>query len=174
MGGDLTLEPARRNGSHFRLSLQADRTNEADTSTHVEGETPVWTGKRVLCVDDNENNRRIAALLLGKFGIDVQACASGAEAIDLCSLEKYDAILMDIVMPDLDGVETLKRLRADSSCPNQTTPAIALTAKLSADDVADYAAAGFDGVAGKPINVRELALAVAPFMVDRLQPANDS
>ena len=45
--------------------------------------------------------------------------------------------------------------------------------KLSADDVADYAAAGFDGVAGKPVNVRELALAVAPFMVDRQQPAND-
>jgi two-component system sensor histidine kinase TorS len=76
-------------------------------------------------------------------------------------------------MPEMDGLETLKRLRADASCPNQLTPAIALTAKLSADDVADYAAAGFDGVAGKPINVRELALAVAPFMVDRAEPAND-
>ncbi|HEX5006504.1 MAG TPA: response regulator, partial [Hyphomonadaceae bacterium] len=173
MAGDLTLEPARRNGSHFRLSLQADRTNASDLSTPVEGDSPVWAGKRVLCVDDNENNRRIAALLLEKFGIDVQACASGPEAIDLCAMEKFDAILMDIVMPDMDGVETLKRLRADSACPNQSTPAIALTAKLSADDVADYAAAGFDGVAGKPINVRELALAVAPFMVDRRQPAND-
>jgi signal transduction histidine kinase/AmiR/NasT family two-component response regulator len=173
MGGDLTLEPARRNGSHFRLSLQTDRTSEKDTSSPVEGDEPIWAGKRVLCVDDNDNNRRIAALLLGKFGIDVQACASGPEAIDLCAMEKFDAILMDIVMPEMDGVETLKRLRSDPSCPNQSTPAIALTAKLSADDVADYAAAGFDGVAGKPINVRELALAVAPFMVDRPLAAND-
>jgi PAS domain S-box-containing protein len=172
MGGDLTLEPARRSGSHFRLSLVADRTNRADVSSAVESEGPIWMGKRVLCVDDNENNRRITALLLGKFGIDVQGCASGPEALDLCGIEKFDAILMDIVMPDMDGMETLKRLRADDGCPNRSTPAIALTAKLSADNIADYAAAGFDGVAGKPINVRELALAVAPFMVNQTKPAN--
>jgi CheY-like chemotaxis protein len=172
MGGDLTLEPARRSGSHFRLSLRADRTAGSDASAEIESEVPIWAGKRVLCVDDNENNRRIASLLLGKFGVDVQACASGPEAIDLCAIETFDAILMDIVMPDMDGVEALKRLRADATCPNQSTPAIALTAKLSADDVADYAAAGFDGVAGKPINVRELAQAIAPFMVGP-RPAND-
>ena len=62
----------------------------------------------------------------------------------------------------------------DAGCPNQSTPAVALTAKLSADDLADYAAAGFDGVAGKPIDVRELAQAIAPFMVGRPLPANDA
>jgi CheY-like chemotaxis protein len=128
----------------------------------------------VLCVDDNENNRRIAELLLGKFGIEVVTCASGPEAIDLCNIKTFDVILMDIVMPDVDGLETLRQLRGDASCPNQMTPAIALTAKLSADDISDYAAAGFDGIAGKPINVRELAQAIAPFMVERVKPANDA
>jgi CheY-like chemotaxis protein len=71
---------------------------------------------------------------------------------------------MDIVMPDMDGIETLAHLRADSSGLNGTTPVIALTAKLSADDLSAYSAAGFDGVAGKPINVRELIGAVAPFL----------
>jgi PAS domain S-box-containing protein len=173
MGGDLTLEPARRNGSHFRLSLMADpavEIGEDDTA----GEDPLWAGKRVLCVDDNENNRRICELLLGKFGIEVTVCASGPEAIDICAIKSFDAILMDIVMPDMNGLETLHQLRNDRSCPNQATPAIALTAKLSADDIADYAAAGFDGVAGKPINVRELAQAIAPFMIERAPAANES
>jgi CheY-like chemotaxis protein len=64
-------------------------------------------------------------------------------------------------MPDMDGIETLHRLRADPDGLNQQTPAIALTAKLTNEDLAAYAAAGFSGVAGKPINVRELAQAIA-------------
>lgn len=167
MGGDLTLEPARREGAQFRLSLVAERAANTEEAPPADQEAPVWAGKRVLCVDDNENNRRICELLLSKFGVEVTACASGEEAIDLCGIQTFDAILMDIVMPDLNGIDTLRRLRADSTCPNQQTPAIALTAKLSAEDVADYAAAGFDGVAGKPINIRELAQAIAPFMVER-------
>jgi PAS domain S-box-containing protein len=174
MGGDLTLEPGRRNGSNFRLSLVADPAREAGEEDPATREDPIWAGKRVLCVDDNENNRRIAELLLSKFGVEVTACASGPEAIDLCGVTTFDVILMDIVMPDVDGLETLRQLRGDAASPNQTTPAIALTAKLSADDISDYAAAGFDGVAGKPINVRELAQAIAPFMVERTEPANDS
>jgi CheY-like chemotaxis protein len=127
-------------------------------------ENPIWQGKRLLCVDDNENNRRIAELLLRKFGIDVTACASGGEAIDLCAIQTFDVVLMDIVMPEMDGIETLRRLRSDPECLNRFTPAIALTAKLADEDLAAYAAAGFEGVAGKPINVRELALVLAPFM----------
>jgi PAS domain S-box-containing protein len=165
MGGDLTLEPASK-GAHFRLSLIADRAPEADETAAPE-QAPVWAGKRALCVDDNDKNRRIAELILSKFGIEVTGCASGAEAIDLCAISPFDLILMDIVMPDMDGIETLRRLRADPSCLNQATPAVALTAKVSLDDVAGYAAAGFDGVAGKPINVRDLAQAIAPFMVAR-------
>ena len=77
-------------------------------------------------------------------------------------------------MPDMDGLETLRRLRGDAACPNQSTPALALTAKLAAEDIAEYAAAGFDGVAGKPINVRELAQAIAPFLVESATTANDA
>lgn len=164
MGGDLTLEPARRVGAHFRLSLVADRPDAIATGSTAISEEPIWQGKRVLCVDDNENNRRIAELLLGKFGIDITTSASGDEALDICSIQKFDLILMDIVMPGMDGMETLGRLRSDPECANRQTPAIALTAKLAPEDIAAYSAAGFEGVAGKPINVRELAEAIAPFM----------
>ncbi len=167
MGGDLKHERARGRGSLFRLTLNATRSTETDRNRTGEGDDPVWLGKRVLCVDDNRNNQRITELLLGKFGIDVQICASGAEAIDLCAIETFDVILMDIVMPEMDGVETLKRLRGDPHSLNRATPAIALTAKLSAADVASYVAAGFEGVAGKPINVRELVQTMAPFMAGK-------
>lgn len=174
MGGELTLEPARRNGSHFRLSLIADLPpSESDIATDP-GEEPIWAGRRVLCVDDNENNRRIADLLLSKFGITVTPCASGADALDLCAIETFDVILMDIVMPDMDGIETLNHLRGDHSCPNRRTPVIAVTAKLSADDMSAYVAAGFDAIAGKPVNLRELIQAVAPFMVTQAEAAHEA
>jgi CheY-like chemotaxis protein len=91
-------------------------------------------------------------------------CASGAEAMDLCAIHSFDLVLMDIVMPEMDGMETLRRLRSDPECLNRTTPMIALTAKLSEEDLAAYAAVGFDGVASKPISIRELAQTIAPFM----------
>ncbi|MEP7211369.1 MAG: response regulator, partial [Alphaproteobacteria bacterium] len=106
-----------------------------------------------------------------KFGLEVTSCASGAEALDLCGMETFDLILMDIVMPDMDGIEALRRLRSDETGRNGQTPSIALTAKLASEDISSYAAVGFDGVAGKPINVRELAQAIAPFMIGARESA---
>ncbi len=162
MGGDLTLEPARRDGAHFRLSLTVEAPSRERELASDPAADPVWAGRQVLCVDDNEKNRRIVELLLGKFGMDITLCASGAEALDVCGLQAFDLILMDIVMPDMDGIETLRGLRSDPHGLNRMTPAIALTAKLSNEDVATYIAGGFAGVAGKPINIRELVQAIAP------------
>ena len=162
MGGDLTLEPARRSGAHFRLSLTVDRAASEGGAALDPSADPVWAGRQVLCVDDNEKNRRIVELLLRKFGMDVTLCASGGEALDICAMHKFDVILMDIVMPEMDGIETLRRLRSDPDGMNRATPTIALTAKLTNEDLVSYSAAGFAGVAGKPINVRELAQAIAP------------
>ncbi len=164
MGGDLTLEPAPRTGAHFRLALVADRADVHEAREELPADEQVWQGRSVLCVDDNDNNRRIAELLLGKFGIEVTGCASGAEAMDVCAIQSFDLLLMDIVMPEMDGIETLRRLRNDPDCLNRATPAVALTAKLSNEDLVAYADAGFDGVAAKPIDVRQLVQAIAPFM----------
>lgn len=162
MGGDLTLEPARRSGAHFRLSLSVDAAPAEGDAAHDPSADPVWAGRQVLYVDDNDKNRRIVELLLGKFGMDVTLCASGPEALDICALHAFDIILMDIVMPEMDGMETLRRIRSDAEGLNRTTPTIAVTAKLTNEDLVSYSAAGFAGVAGKPINVRELAQAIAP------------
>lgn len=164
MGGDVTLEPARTRGAHFRLTLVADSAHAAAANV-LEAEDPAWAGRTILVVDDNDTNLRIASLLLSKFGLDVTTATSGAVALEICATDRFDAIMLDVVMPDMDGMETLRRLRSDPGGLNALTPTIALTAKLAAEDMARYAAAGFDSVAGKPINVMELAQSLAPFMV---------
>lgn len=158
MGGDLTLEPARRTGAHFRLTLAADAADPAASmeTSHVDLQNS-WQGVRLLCVDDNDKNRRIIELLLGKLGLDITLCASGGEAMDICAIQPFDLILMDIIMPDMGGIETLGHLRADEHGRNRETPAIALTAKAGQDDIESYMAAGFDGVAAKPIIFADLS-----------------
>lgn len=168
MGGDLTLEPARRNGAHFRLTLAAKPADPAATvAVEVDPLDTSGHALKILCVDDNEKNRRIVELLLGKLGFDVTLCASGGEALDICAIQSFDLLLMDIVMPDMDGMETLRRLRADGDSLNRATPAIALTAKLSPDDIASYRGAGFDGVAAKPISIADVATEIARLMSAR-------
>ena len=168
MGGDLTLEPARAKGAHFRLTLSAARVDPEMLKTATPDiDDAQWQGLRILCVDDNDKNRRIAALLLGKLGLDVTLCASGEEALDLCATQPFDVILMDIIMPEMDGLETLRRLRTESDSLNRATPAVALTAKIAPEDIASYLQAGFASVSAKPINVADLASAIARVLVER-------
>ena len=168
MGGDLTLEPARAKGAHFRLTLRAARVDPEMLKTATPDiDDAQWQGLRILCVDDNDKNRRIAALLLGKLGLDVTLCASGEEALDLCATQPFDVILMDIIMPEMDGLETLRRLRTESDSLNRATPAVALTAKIAPEDIASYLQAGFASVSAKPINVADLASAIARVLAER-------
>jgi CheY-like chemotaxis protein len=168
MGGDLTLEPARAKGAHFRLTLSAARVDPEMLKTATPDiDDAQWQGLRILCVDDNDKNRRIAALLLGKLGLDVTLCASGEEALDLCATQPFDVILMDIIMPEMDGLETLRRLRTESDSLNRATPAVALTAKIAPEDIASYLQAGFASVSAKPINVADVASAIARVLAER-------
>lgn len=157
MGGDLTLETAQNGGAHFRLTLNAALAEITTTEAPPEASLAATQSRSVLCVDDNERNRRIAELLLGKLGFEVTLSASGGETLDLCTMQAFDIILLDIVMPDMDGMETLRRLRSDPEGLNRSTPAIALTAKLSPEDLEAYRKSGFEGIAAKPINIAQLA-----------------
>ena len=115
----------------------------------------------MLCVDDNDNNRRIAELLMGQLGFAVTLAASGAEAPDVCAIQCVDFILMDIVMPGLDGPQTLQAIRSDADGLNRATPCIALTAQLAREDIEAYRGAGFEGVSGKPVDVGALTREIA-------------
>ncbi len=104
---------------------------------------------RVLVVDDNTINRKVAEGFLRTFDIQVDEAASGQEALEQASKTVYDLVLMDHVMPEMDGVETARRLRGQDGYDN--VPIIMLTANTSGEHETMYRAAGINDILYKPI-----------------------
>ena len=108
-------------------------------------------GMRVLVVDDEEMNLVVARGILGSYGMQVDTCQSGASALERCSGTMYDMIFLDHMMPGMDGVETLKRLRAMKGGNNQNLPIIALTANAISGAREMFKREGFTEFVPKPI-----------------------
>ena len=105
---------------------------------------------RVLVVDDHDINRRAVQLILQPLGCEITQAADGMAALAAAQAEAFDVIFMDVRMPELDGRETTRRLRATSGA-NQHVPVIAVTADTSEEDVAACAAAGMTWFVAKPL-----------------------
>jgi len=105
---------------------------------------------RVLVVDDHEINRRAIQLILQPFDCDITSAADGMSALELAATKPFDVIFMDVRMPELDGRETTRRLRAAGG-PNLHTPVIAVTADNSPEDVSACLAAGMNAFVAKPL-----------------------
>ena len=112
------------------------------------------TGERILVVEDNEKNMKLFRDVLDATGYRTLEATTGGEAIDMASEHTPDLVLMDIQLPDLDGVQALRRLRADAR--TAAIPVLALTAQAMRGDRERFLAEGFDGYVSKPVNVREL------------------
>lgn len=129
---------------------------------------------KVLHVDDDPMNLRVVQEILGAFGHTTVLAASGPEALERLSVEAFDAVLMDIHMPGMSGVEVIAQLRA-SKGPERKLPVIALTADVYSRRPAEYTALGFDAFLTKPILVAKLmdtlrrcvAEAIAPRALSR-------
>ena len=112
------------------------------------------TGERILVVEDNEKNMKLFRDVLGATGYRTLEATTGGEAVDLATEQAPDLVLMDIQMPGVDGVEALRRLRADER--TAAIPVLAVTAQAMQGDRERFLAEGFDGYLSKPVNVREL------------------
>lgn len=112
------------------------------------------TGERILVVEDNEKNMKLFRDVLVATGYRTLEATTGGDAVDMASEHTPDLVLMDIQLPDLDGVQALHRLRADER--TATIPIVALTAQAMRGDRERFLAAGFDGYVSKPVNVRDL------------------
>jgi CheY-like chemotaxis protein len=107
--------------------------------------------RSVLLVDDDPSIRTVAEMSLGKIGrLDVVVVASGADALAAVRVKRPDVILLDVMMPGMDGPTTLARLREDAE--TATIPVIFLTAKVQKPEVDRYVALGATGVIPKPFD----------------------
>ena len=111
-------------------------------------------GERVLVVEDNELSMKLFRDVLAAKGYRTFQATTGGDAIALAAEHAPDLVLMDIQLPDIDGVEALGRLRMDERTAD--IPVIALTAQAMRGDEERFLASGFDGYISKPVNVVEL------------------
>lgn len=162
MGGDVKVKSTPDKGSVFTLTLlaqHAEAPKSADSSKlfsllepnqHTENK-----GTRILLVDDQPLNRRVARLFLDPEGFEVLEAENGLQALEQLSCHSFDLVLLDVHMPMLDGIETLKRIRASDE-PWKDVPVIALTADAMSGDRERYLAQGMSGYLSKPIEQRDL------------------
>jgi two-component system cell cycle response regulator DivK len=111
-------------------------------------------GEQVLVVEDNDKNMKLFRDVLVASGYRTLEATTGGEAVKLAAEHAPDLVLMDIELPDIDGLETLSRLRADER--TASIPVLALTAQAMHGDRERFLAAGFDDYISKPVNVLEL------------------
>jgi two-component system cell cycle response regulator DivK len=112
------------------------------------------TGERILVAEDNELNMKLFRDVLVATGYRTLEATTGREAVDLATEHAPDLVLMDIQLPDFDGVQALRRLRANER--TAAIPVLALTAQAMDGDRERFLVAGFNGYLSKPVNVREL------------------
>jgi len=141
-----TIPPPVGEPENPRLETEADPNAENEDDGRA---------LRVLVVDDHEINRRAIELILTPLGCDIATAADGLAALKQCETGAFDVIFMDVRMPELDGRETTRRLRAGGG-PNATAPVIAVTADTSAEDIAACMAAGMTYFVSKPLTPQAL------------------
>lgn len=167
MGGDLLLlRSSPGQGSVF----QAQVVLEAGRALNVA--KPVRSGKpRVLVVDDNAVNRRVAEMLCQRSGWDAETVQNGEVALKRLGMSAFDLVLMDVHMPVMDGITTTERLRRSAAgAPNLLVPVLALTADRLPETQRRCFGAGMDGFLVKPLTLEKVQTILARFQAPESLP----
>jgi signal transduction histidine kinase/AmiR/NasT family two-component response regulator len=162
MGGSITVTSDVGVGSTFTVTLPLRRVADERTAPRAwtsEPEAPASTPLtvRVLAAEDNSVNQLVLKTLLHQIGVDPVLVSDGTAAVEAWENEPWDAILMDIQMPGMDGLTATRVIRErEASDGRRRTPIIALTANAMAHHLTEYTAAGMDGHVAKPIEAGRL------------------
>jgi len=154
MGGELAANSKPGFGSTFYFSAIVERTALKAADTSIDPVLFSDTAMELLLVEDNEINQKLARRMLEQVGFSVTLAEHGQEALDILVGKTFPVILMDIRMPVMDGIETIRHIRADEK--QKDTTVIALSAGVLDKEIEDAMEAGFDHYLTKPIDFEEL------------------
>lgn len=163
MDGEIRVESEYQKGSRFLVTIPqvvvgketvGDLNNDAEKKEKIHHITFIAPEAELLVVDDNEMNIKVVQGLLKGTEISIMTATGGAECLALCSVHKFDLILMDHMMPEMDGVETLQRLRKLDGYEN--VPVVIVTANAVAGSKERYLDMGFCDYLSKPLDPSEL------------------
>ena len=166
MHGTITVDSTYGKGSTFKVKVPfkvSDHAPIGETKEHFAGGAIekykvsfIAKNARVLAVDDVQMNLDVFVGLLKKTGMQIDCALNGKDALYLMNTNRYDILFLDHMMPEMDGIEVLRRLRHDNNCINQNIPVIMLTANAMMGADRKYLADGFDDYLSKPINPSSL------------------
>ena len=135
----------------------------ANTTTDPGGTDPGAQSAVILVVEDNVINQKVAVGLLKRLGYQSEVAESGAKALDAVGQRQYALVLMDCQMPDMDGLETTRRLRSREPAGTHI-PIVAMTGMVGADDLRRCLEAGMDDYLTKPILIDQLRAVLARWL----------
>ena len=186
MGGEISVNSVYTKGSSFLVMLEQDIVDDKELGTFTL-DTRVKTNEEeqyrqsfeapeahILVVDDNEMNLMVARKLLAATKIHLDTALSAVDCLRLTQIQHYDAILMDHLMPEMDGIECLHALRTQPAGLCQDVPVIALTANAGSDNQLLYRKEGFSGYLAKPVSGALLEAAVLSILPKELVKLNDT
>lgn len=180
MGGEISVNSVYTKGSTFLVSLEQDIVDDKELGTFTlasrakrhDGEHYQQSFEapeaHILVVDDNDMNLKVVRKLLSETKIHIDTASSGAECLKLTQIQHYDAILMDHLMPEMDGIECFHALRTQPGGLCQNVPVIALTANAGSNNQLLYRKEGFSGYLAKPVSGTLLEAAVLSILPKEL------
>ncbi len=175
MGGEISVDSIYRKGTIFTVVLK-QKIVSAEPMGEVScfgGMVEEWTEykplfrapeARILIVDDSNMNRMVAERLLSATNVQIDMASGGAECLEKTKKKYYHAILLDYMMPDMDGLETLNAIRNQENGLCREAPIISLTGNVVSETRQQYLDRGFDGYVGKPIQGKLLEREVLSFL----------
>jgi signal transduction histidine kinase/ActR/RegA family two-component response regulator len=168
LGGDIEVKSKLNEGSFFAFDLtfgiNADASDEGEEDTVAE-----ISGLNILLVEDNELNLEIAQNILYEAGANVSTAENGLEAVDLLQNSEpntFDIVLMDVMMPVMDGLTASREIRASHRADLKTIPIIAMTANAYREDIEKALDAGMNDHIAKPIDVSKLFKVISHYKTE--------
>ena len=167
MGGEIWLDSEPGKGSRFSFTFKTQPGQEcAGTDAPAS-----FAGNTMLLADDVDINREIIAALFEDTQMQIVSAVNGNEAVELfkAAPSKYDIILMDVNMPELDGVEATRRIRSLGISEGETVPIIAVSANTSPDDIEGYLSAGMTDHLGKPVDFGKIMRLINRYITNNVK-----